>query len=60
MAIVSAIASQALADANRQPPAALVQLLADVRAQFPVVTEMHPLGEEAGRLAAWFTDGALA
>jgi histidine ammonia-lyase len=60
MAIVSAIASQALADANRDPPAALAELLADVRAQFPVVTESHPLGEEAGRLTAWFTDRALA
>jgi histidine ammonia-lyase len=60
MAIVSAIASQALSDAGREPPAALTGLLADVRAQFPVVTESHPLGEEAGRLAAWFTGRALA
>ena len=60
MAIVSAIASQALADANREPPPALAGLLADVRAHFPVVTEAHPLGEEAGRLAEWFTERALA
>ena len=60
MAIVAAIASQAMADADREPPPALAGLLADVRAQFPVVTESHPLGEEAGRLAAWFTDRALA
>jgi hypothetical protein len=31
-----------------------------VRARFTVVTEAHPLGEEAGSLAAWFTEGALA
>ena len=36
------------------------ELLADVRSRFPVVTESHPLGEEAGRLAAWFTERALA
>ena len=56
MAIVAAISSQAMADADREPPPALAELLADVRARFPVVTEAHPLGEEAGRLAAWFTD----
>ena len=60
MAIVCAIASQALADAGREPPPALAGLLADVRTHFPVVTESHPLGEEAGRLTAWFTDRALA
>ena len=60
MAIVAAISSQAMSEAGREPPPALAGLLADVRAQFPVVTEAHPLGEEAGRLAAWFTDRALA
>jgi histidine ammonia-lyase len=60
MAIVAAISSQAMADADREPPPALAELLAEVRARFPVVTEAHPLGEEAGRLAAWFTDCALA
>jgi len=60
MAIVAAISSQAMSDADREPPPALAELLADVRARFPVVTEAHPLGEEAGRLAAWFTDRALA
>jgi histidine ammonia-lyase len=60
MAIVSAIASQALSDAGREPPPALTELLTEVRSRFPVVTESHPLGEEAGRLAAWFTERALA
>jgi histidine ammonia-lyase len=60
MAIVAAISSQAMADAGREPPPALGELLGEVRGRFPVVTEAHPLGEEAGRLAAWFTDRALA
>jgi hypothetical protein len=49
-----------MADAGREAPPALTGLLADIRERFPVVTEAHPLGEEAGRLAAWFTDRALA
>src|SRR4051812_14616783 len=60
LAIVCAIASQALSDAGREPPPALAELLGDVRLRFPVVAEPHPLGEEAGRLAGWFTERALA
>jgi histidine ammonia-lyase len=60
LAIVCAIASQALSDADREPPPALAELLGDVRLRFPVVAEPHPLGDEAGRLAGWFTERALA
>jgi histidine ammonia-lyase len=60
LAIVAAISSQALSEGGRSAPPALAGLLEDVRARFPVVTEAHPLGEEAGRLADWFTDCALA
>jgi histidine ammonia-lyase len=60
LAIVAAIASQALAEGDRTAPPALAGTLADVRERFPVVTEAHPLGEEAGRLASWFTERALA
>ena len=50
LAIVAAIASQALAEGGREAPPALAGLLADVRARFPVVTEAHPLGRR-GRAA---------
>jgi histidine ammonia-lyase len=60
LAIVAAIASQALSEGDRQAPPALAGMLADVRERFPVVTESHALGEEAGRLASWFTERALA
>ena len=41
-------------------PPALAGMLADVRERFPVVTESHPLGEEASSLAAWFTEKEVA
>ena len=59
LAIVSAIASQALGESAREAPPALGELLVDVRAHFPVVTETRPLGPEAGRLAEMFTERAL-
>ena len=59
LAIVAAISSQALSEGGRSAPPALAAMLDDVRLRFPVVTEAHALGEEAGRLASWFTERAL-
>lgn len=52
LAVLAAVASQALHVTERGAPPALADLLESVRAVFPPVTASRALGEDAGRLAA--------
>jgi histidine ammonia-lyase len=54
LAVLAAIASQALHVAAQPPPPALASFLDDVRASFPPIAEPRPLGPDAERLAAFF------
>jgi histidine ammonia-lyase len=55
LAVLAALASQALLVAEREPPPNLRSLVAQVRAAFPPVTEPRALGEDCQRLADSFT-----
>lgn len=55
LAILAAIASQALFVTGRDAPAALAPLLATVRERFPPVTASRPLGPDVDRLASAFS-----
>ncbi len=59
LAILAAIASQALFVTGRDAPAALAPLLATVRERFPPVTASRPLGPDVDRLASAFSARAL-
>jgi histidine ammonia-lyase len=54
LAVVAALGSQALHAAGRRAPPALARLVEDVRAAFPPVGELRPLGPDADALAAAF------
>jgi histidine ammonia-lyase len=54
LAIVAALASQALHGAGQTPPPALAPLLDEVRAAFAPVDAMRPLGPDLDALAAAF------
>jgi histidine ammonia-lyase len=55
LAVVAALASQALHAAAQDPPPALGALLADIRDAFPPVDAVRPLGPDGEALAATFT-----
>ena len=55
LAVLAALASQALHVAAHDPPPNLRSLLEQVRADFPPVIEPRALGEDCQRLAAAFT-----
>ena len=59
LAVLAALASQALQVAGQAPPPALAPFLADVRAAFPPLAASRPLGPDAARLAAAFTRRVL-
>ena len=54
LAVLAALGSQALHVADAPAPPALRDLVADVRAAFPPVAELRPLGPNADALAAAF------
>jgi histidine ammonia-lyase len=55
LAVLAALASQALHVAAQEPPPNLRSLVEEVRAAFPPVTEPRALGEDCRRLADAFT-----
>ncbi len=55
LAVLAALASQALHVAGQDPPAALAVFLGEVRAAFPPVVAPRRLGIDAERLAATFS-----
>ena len=55
LAVLAALASQALHVAGHEPPPNLRPLVEEVRAAFPPVTEPRALGEDGQRLADAFT-----
>jgi len=55
LAVLAAIASQALHVAGREPPIKLHPLVDEVRAAFPPVTEPRALGDDCRRLTEAFT-----
>jgi len=60
LAMLAASASQALAVAGREPAPALRPILAEVRAEFPVVTDARNLGADVEHLADAFSAAILA
>jgi len=54
LAVLAALASQALHAARQAPPPALAPFLDEVRAAFPPIEAPRPLGPDAERLAAAF------
>ena len=54
LAVLAAIGAQALHGARRSPPPALAGLVGQVRATFPPVEEVRPVGRDAEALAADF------
>jgi histidine ammonia-lyase len=54
LAIVAALAAQALDATGRPPPPALAGLVGEIRAAFPPVEGVRPLGPDAEALAAAF------
>jgi histidine ammonia-lyase len=54
LAILAALASQVLHGAGQAPPPALAPLLDDIRAAFPPVEAMRPLGPDGDALTAAF------
>jgi histidine ammonia-lyase len=58
MAVMAAVASQALDVTGRAAPVPLTGFLEEVREHFPPVCEKRVLGEDAARLAAAFTHRA--
>ena len=54
LAVLAAIGAQALHGARRSPPPALAELVGQVRATFPPVEEVRPVGRDAEALAADF------
>jgi len=60
LALVAAIASQALHVTGRAAPPRLAPLLSEVRGHFPPVTERRPVGADSERLRACFTAKAYA
>lgn len=54
LAVLAALGAQALHGARREPPPELVGLVADVRAVFPPVEDVRPLGPYADALAGAF------
>jgi histidine ammonia-lyase len=54
LAIVAALGAQALHAAGQEPPPALAALVDDVRATFPPVDTVRPLGPDADALAGAF------
>ena len=54
LAVLAALGAQALYATRRPPPPALAGLVAEVRAGFPPVEELRPLGPDAEALAAAF------
>jgi histidine ammonia-lyase len=59
LAVLAALASQALHVAGRPPPPALGPFLNEVRALFAPIEAAPQLGPDATRLAAAFTSRAL-
>jgi histidine ammonia-lyase len=55
LAVLAAIASQALYADGREPPAPLRALLAQIRSSFPPVSRPRALGEDCERLTATFS-----
>ena len=60
LAVLAALASQALHAADQAPPPALAPFLAEVRSSFPPVDAPRRLSADAARLAATFAPGATA
>ena len=60
LAVLAALASQALHVAGQAPPPALAAFLDEVRAAFPPIEAPRPLGPGLARLAAAFTGRVLA
>jgi histidine ammonia-lyase len=60
LAVLAALASQALHVAGQSPPPALAPFLNEVRRSFPTVETPRALGPDAERLAAAFTSHVLA
>ncbi len=60
LAVLAALASQALHVARRKPPANLQALLGEIRSVFPPVEQPRALGADCQRLAAAFTQQAFA
>ena len=54
LAVLAALAAQALHAAGQPAPAALSELVEDVRETFPPVVELRPLGPDADALTAAF------
>ena len=54
LAVLAALGAQALHGARREPPPELAGLVADVRAVFPPVEDVRPLGPDADALADSF------
>jgi histidine ammonia-lyase len=54
LAVLAALGAQALHGAGRQPPAALTGLVGEVRAVFPPIAEVRPVGVDVEALAAAF------
>jgi histidine ammonia-lyase len=54
LAVLAALGAQALHGARRPPPQALAGLVDDVRAVFPPVEELRPIGPDAEALTAAF------
>jgi histidine ammonia-lyase len=59
LAVLAALASQALGVAAQAPPPALAPFLDEVRAAFPPIEASRRLGADASRLAAAFTRRVL-
>ena len=55
LAVLAALASQALHVAGQAPPPALAPFLEEIRAAFPPIEAPRPLGPDAERLAAAFS-----
>jgi histidine ammonia-lyase len=60
LAVLAALATQALRGAGRAVPPALAALVGQVGATFPVVDEVRPLGPDAAALTAAFRDQVFA
>jgi histidine ammonia-lyase len=60
LAMMALVASQALAVAERDPAPALRPFLSGVRALFPPVTAMRPVGAQVGTVADAFGKAALS
>ena len=60
LAVLAALASQALHLAGQAPPPALAPFLREVRASFPLIEGPRRLGPDAERLAAAFAHRVLA